>query len=67
MPSFKDKVRIEGVECLRDSPKAILCRIDGEEKWIPQSQVDDDSEVYKAGDEGTLVVSAWLAEQKGLP
>lgn len=37
--------------------------------WFPDSQIHDDSELYmksKVGDMGTLVVTAWIAEQKGL-
>lgn len=45
---------------------ALLCLIDGEEIWIPKSQITDDSEVYETGTEGTLVVTEWIAEQKGL-
>ena len=60
------KVEFEGVVCTRATDKALLCRIDGKDHWIPQSQIDDDSEVYKEGDEGTLVISEWLATQKGL-
>ena len=56
----------DGVTCLRSTDKAILVRIDGVDVWIPQSHVHDDSEVYKAGDEGTLVISEWMATQKGL-
>jgi hypothetical protein len=56
----------EGVVCVRATDAAILVRIDGEEHWIPQSQVSDDSEVWQEGDEGRLVVSQWIAMQKGL-
>lgn len=66
MPEFKEKVSIEDVVVLRATDKAILCSIDGDEVWIPKSQVDDDSEVWQDGDEGTLVISAWLAKVKGL-
>lgn len=45
---------------------AILCVIDDDKIWVPQSQVHDDSEVWAKGDEGTLVVTAWWAEQRGL-
>ena len=47
---------------------ALKCCIPAEEKpmWIPKSQVDDRSEVYKAGDKGALMISEWIAEQKGL-
>lgn len=57
-------------ECLKmaASGKAILVRFvdSGEEKWIPVSQICDDSEVYKAGDEGVLVVTDWFADKEKL-
>lgn len=39
------------------------------DRWIPWSQVDDDSEIMEAsrkGDEGDLVITNWIAEKKGL-
>lgn len=33
--------------------------------WIPHSQIHADSEVYKAGHYGKLVISDWLAEKEG--
>ena len=65
MLEFKTKFSIEDVLCLRQTDKAILVIVDGEEEWVPQSQVDDDSEVWQEGDEGTLVVSGWFADKKG--
>lgn len=32
---------------------------------IPKSQIDDDSEVWKADTKGKLIVSDWLARQRG--
>lgn len=58
--------RIENVVCLRETSKAILVRFEGgQEEWIPQSQVDDDSEVFALGHEGALVVSDWFAGKRG--
>lgn len=62
----RESVRIEDVRCVRATDKAILVSVQGAELWIPQSHVTDDSEVYQAGDEGTLVITKWIAEQKGL-
>lgn len=59
-------VEIDDVRCMRESSEAILCRIDGAEHWIPNSQVDEDSEVLGVGDIGTLIISDWIAEQKGI-
>lgn len=59
-------VTLSDVKALRGTDKALLCLIDGEEVWIPQSQITDDSEVYEPGGEGKLVITQWLATQKGL-
>lgn len=66
MPEFEDKVTIRDVKVIKATDKALLVKIEDEEVWIPQSQIDDDSEVYKAGDEGDLVISQWIADQKGI-
>lgn len=65
MPEFDEKVTIPEVTSSRETDKAILVEIEGEEFWIPKSQIDDDSEVYEKNQHGELVVSAWLAKQKG--
>lgn len=59
-------VRIEHVECVRETPLALLVVIDGVERWVPKSQVHDDSEVYVLGDVGALVLTEWFAEKEGL-
>lgn len=67
MPSFRDRSEIDNVLVIRATPKALLVRFDdGEEHWIPQSQIDDDSEVYKEDTEGTLIISEWFAEKENL-
>lgn len=65
-------MEIEDCTVLRETERAILVRseefdeIEGEiDVWIPKSQIDDDSEVYKLKTEGTLIVTEWFAEQKG--
>ena len=59
---------IENCKVVADSPNAILVESPELEKsiWVPQSQVCDESEVWKKGDEGTLIITDWIAEQKGL-
>lgn len=61
-------VKFEDVRCLRETEKGLLCLVGGDEHWIPKSQVSDDSEVFNADEnnEGTLVVSEWIAREKGL-
>jgi len=56
------------VELVRATDRALLVNYEGEEIWIPKSQVDDDSEIYshrQVGEKGTLVIPYWLAEEKG--
>lgn len=66
MPSFKSKAEFEDVTVIRETDAALLVDVDGKEVWIPKSQIDDDSEVYKAGTDGTLIVSEWIAKEKRL-
>ena len=63
---MSDLARFEA-RAIRDSGKALLCVIEEDvEAWIPKSQIDDDSDVREEGDEGTLVIPLWLAEEKDL-
>lgn len=59
---------IENVTCFSESSGAIRVSIPHRPKiitvWIPKSQIDDDSEVYKQGTNGKLVISDWWAEKK---
>lgn len=57
-----------GVTVKLETDKAILAVFDdGTETWIPKSVIDEDSEVYKMGTDGTLIVQLWFAEKEGLP
>lgn len=53
---------------LKATEKALLIDIEGEEHWIPQSVVHEDSEVFDDEDnsEGMLVLQEWFAEREGL-
>ena len=64
----KKTVDLTDCVCLKETEKAILVSIPDvdDDMWIPLSQIDDDSEVYQEGDEGTLIISEWIALQKGL-
>lgn len=57
------------VTVVRETDKALLVRYEGEDIWIPKSQIHADSEIYSSkqvGETGTLVLPYWLAEEKGL-
>lgn len=61
------------VMCLKDTGQALLCRMIssdgpmkyGQEFWVPQSQVHDNSPVYEQGDTGKLIVTSWFASKEG--
>lgn len=67
----------ENCECIHNTPTACLVVIPeliGKETksafkgtgkfWIPQAAIHEDSEVYKDGTEGTLIVHDWFAEKE---
>lgn len=64
----EETVEFKGVHAKRETDRALLCVIDGEEHWIPKSQIHDDSEVYDDSDnaDGTLVLTEWICKEKGL-
>jgi hypothetical protein len=59
-------VEFESVKRITD--KAILFVVDGEDVWIPVSQIaPSDRDQYEEGDtDGSVSVSEWFANQKGL-
>lgn len=63
-------VEFSDVTVVGQSEMAIQVRIpehrNGKPIWIPQSQIHDDSEVYKKGTSGKLIVTQWIAVAKRL-
>lgn len=59
-------VAIDDCECLNETEKAILVWIDDDSYWFPKSHVGADSEIWRKGQKGKLIVSEWIAIQKGL-
>jgi hypothetical protein len=56
----------DNVRCKGETAAALLCVVGGDEHWIPKSQLAPESDVQAEDDEGTLVVTSWLAKAKGL-
>lgn len=59
-------VDIPNCQVIRETDKAILVTRGRGELWVPKSVLHDDSEVYEAGDSGTMIVQEWWAEEKNL-
>lgn len=59
-------VHLDVEKVVRQTDSAFLLVIDGEDYWIPKSQIAD-PETYEPGDENvTVSVTEWIAKQKGL-
>ena len=60
-----EQVTLENVTLGRETDKAILATIDDTDYWIPLSQVH---KIERSPNKGCdkLVVSAWIAKEKGL-
>ena len=68
MPEFADKAEF-GARALSFSKSGLALLVDlgdREPVWVPCSQIDDDSEVWEPGQEGTLVIAEWWAKKEGL-
>jgi hypothetical protein len=53
-----DILEFELEELLKETDKAYLVRIEGEEMWLPKSQVDVEDDI--------VYISEWLAKEKNL-
>lgn len=61
-----NKATIRDCVAIKETDKALLVEIDGDEQWIPKTAVHEDSEVYQEGDEGDLVLKGWFAQKIGV-
>lgn len=59
-------VHLNDCEVKRTTEKAILIDYEGEEIWLPRSQVSE-GDKYEAGDTGvTISITEYIAREKGL-
>jgi hypothetical protein len=54
-------VEIQTDGMIAETRDAVLVEIDGKEKWIPKSQIEDADESYEL-----ITITSWLAEKEGL-
>ena len=62
----EDAVAIADCKAVGETAAALRVLVRGESKWVPKSQITDDSEVYETGHEGKLVITGWFANKEGL-
>lgn len=65
MGSGHDTYYVDGCMAIKETEKGLLVMYEGEEIWVPKSQIRPDSEVTEDGDEGVLAIPRWLADDKG--
>ncbi len=65
---MREFVAFEDVEVVKRSDRALLCRVERKEVWVPQSHIalTDDAMIRRAGDCGRLVIPRQLAVDLGL-
>ena len=57
---------LRNVICIKETDAALLVEINlSSQVWIPKSQLSQHSHVRSEGDYGTLIVTRWIAIQKG--
>jgi len=59
-------VTLRNVLLLKASPDALLCRIEGRDRWIRRDQLREGTTLRAKGDQGTLVVPRDYAVEWGL-
>lgn len=65
--SYGQYVHLDVERVVRETEKALLLLVEGEELWVPKSVVSAPGE-YAEGDENcTVSVAAWWAGKNGLP
>lgn len=67
MTEETEAVNLGPVVVKHETDKALLVRMEDQtERWIPKSQIHDDSDVYRKNQDGELKVTKWFAEKEGL-
>lgn len=59
-------IDLRNVEVVRHQERDLVCRIDGRQVTVPSYLLKPGSQVWGAGDRGTLVVPRWFAANAGL-
>lgn len=64
--SFSRWIHIDVEAITKETDKAFLCVIDGDEYWLPKSQIAD-ADDYEEGDENvSMSITEFIAGEKGL-
>lgn len=59
-------VELEDCDIIAETDLAFLIEYDGDEYWIPRSQIEDPESLEEGDGPVTVSVTEWIAEQKGI-
>ena len=62
---FSRWVHILVEKVVRETEKAFLCQIDGEEHWLPKSQISDPDDYGEGNENCEMSVTEFIAREKG--
>lgn len=64
--SASNWVHLDFEKIVRETEKALLVEMpDGEEVWLPLSQIADQDDYHVGDGPGTISITEWLAREKG--
>ena len=66
MVDGSDRVAFDDVEIMSDRGIVLSCRVGQKVVWVPRQRVLPGTTIERAGDQGRLVLSRWLAISLGL-
>ena len=60
-------VHLEVEKIVKETDSAFLLRLeDGEELWIPKSQIADPDDYTEGDEDATISITEWIARERGL-
>jgi len=65
MPARETAI-FRSVLVIRDAGTAFLCLVGRKQVWVPLTEIRYGTNLTKPGDQGRLIISAWLAKTLGL-
>lgn len=63
---MRDPIKLPDVTCTNETAQALLCIVEGVERWVARSQVLPESQVKRLGDSGELILTEYVAGTEGL-
>lgn len=66
MPREQKYILVPVDKVVAATDMALLLEVDGEEYWVPKSQMEDPDEFVRGDRNVEIFMTEWIAKQKGL-